>query len=124
MTDNFERLVLGRGSGDVQVVQSAPTINALTLSLGEGITPNSITNEIQAPLESRDEAYSLYVPSDGSDATLSANSTLGLFRGLTTFAQLWYTYQNTTYALGVPINIRDSPAYVCGNSMIHAWLKD
>ena len=43
---------------------------------------------------------------------LSANTTLGLFRGLTTFGQLWYDWDGTTYTLEAPINIVDSPAYV------------
>jgi len=94
-----------------QADRRVPIIHTLTLSLSKGAKASSIANEIRAPLESRDEAYYLHIPSDGSDATLSANSTLGLFRGLTTFAQLWYTYQDTTYALGVPISVRDSPAY-------------
>lgn len=33
----------------------------------------------------------LSVPDDGSDASLTANTGLGLLRGLTTFEQLWYT---------------------------------
>jgi len=49
--------------------------------------------EACAPLEARQEGYSLDVPADGSGAVLSAASTLGLFKGLNTFAQLWYYYR-------------------------------
>ncbi|KAH7928429.1 glycoside hydrolase family 20 protein [Leucogyrophana mollusca] len=62
-------------------------------------------------LESRNEAYSLSVPSDGSAATLKANSTLGLFRGLTTFSQLWYEYDGAIYTPEAPIDISDWPVY-------------
>jgi hexosaminidase len=53
----------------------------------------------------------LTVPADGSAATLKANSTLGLFRGLTTFGQLWYDLDNMTYTIEAPISITDAPAY-------------
>ncbi|EGN98182.1 glycoside hydrolase family 20 protein [Serpula lacrymans var. lacrymans S7.3] len=62
-------------------------------------------------IEERDEAYSLSVPSDGSAAILKANSSLGLFRGLTTFSQLWYEYDGTTYNPEAPIEITDWPLY-------------
>jgi hypothetical protein len=52
-----------------------------------------VAEEACAPLEARQEGYSLSVPADGSGAVLSAVSTLGLFRGLNTFAQLWYYYR-------------------------------
>jgi hypothetical protein len=64
------------------------------------------------PLGTRDEAYTLNIPSDGSPATLSANSTLGLFRGLTTFSQIWYTHGSSIYTVEAPISISDSPAFV------------
>lgn len=110
--DKLERLVVGRGSGDIHSVSKAAKLHTLTLSLGKGVKVKSIASEATALLESRDEAYSLHVPDDGSGATLSANSTLGLFRGLTTFSQLWYSYETLTYALDAPIAIEDSPAYV------------
>lgn len=114
--DKLERLVVGRGAADATAISSAKTLSKLTVVLGKNTTTGSIASEAQKPLGTRDEAYFLVVPSDGSGATLSANSTLGLFRGLTTFTQLWYQSQGTTYALNVPINIKDSPAYVCGSS--------
>lgn len=117
--DNLERLVVGRGSGDVSTFKDAAQLHTLTLELGSGAKGDSIAVGASLPIESRDEAYVLTVPADGSEATLSANSTLGLFRGLTTFSQLWYTYEQTTYAIDLPISIQDSPAYVCNNSPIH-----
>ena len=58
---------------------------------------------------------------------LGARSTLGLFRGLNTFAQLWFSYRCggggaldrdgeggvvLVYTLSAPVAIKDSPAYV------------
>ena len=66
----------------------------------------------------------LDVPDDGTEAVLGAASTLGLFRGLNTFAQLWYAYDHgeealdlgdgvvVVYTLSAPVAIQDSPAYV------------
>jgi hexosaminidase len=83
-----------------------------------------IADEARAPLGSREEGYELGVPDDGSVAVLSALSTLGLFRGLNTFAQLWYSLDeddgggggggdgSTVYMLTAPVMIQDWPAYV------------
>lgn len=111
--DKLGRLVVGRGSGDSQAVQGSKQLSTLTLSLtSSNGTVRSISDEAKDALESRDEAYTLSVPADGSAATLKANSTLGLYRGLITFEQLWYDYENTTYSLEAPIQIDDAPAYV------------
>jgi hypothetical protein len=72
----------------------------------------SIAADARALLGTRDESYILDVPSDGSPATLSANSTLGLYRGLTTFSQIWYTHNSNIYTVEAPISISDSPAFV------------
>ena len=63
------------------------------------------------PLGSRDESYTLSVPADGRPATLSANTTLGLLRGLSTFQQLWFAHGSETYMLGAPLSIADAPAF-------------
>jgi len=107
--DNHERLVVGGGSADAAAIQYAEKLGSLVVSSKDSKT---IGAEARAPLGTRDEAYILSVPSDGSPATLSANSTLGLFRGLTTFSQLWYTYDSTIYTVEAPISISDSPAFV------------
>ena len=110
--DQLERLVVGRGSVDVSAYSKAKTLSKLTLSLEKGATAHSITSEAQKAPEARDEAYTLDVPSDGSGATITANSTLGLYRGLTTFTQLFFYNAGTTYLLNAPVHIEDSPAYV------------
>jgi hexosaminidase len=116
--DKLERLVVGRGAADAAVVKKAHTLSKLTLSLGTGATAHTITSEAQKAPEQRDEAYTLTVPGDGSGATLTANSTLGLFRGLTTFTQLFYDSDGTTYLLNAPIHIEDSPAYVSEQHLV------
>ena len=107
--DKLERLVVGRGSVDAAAIESAKQLPSLVVSSKDS---NTIASEARAPLGTRDEAYVLDIPSDGSPATLSANSTLGLFRGLTTFSQLWYTYDSNIYTVEAPISILDSPAFV------------
>ena len=108
-TDKHERLVVGRGSVDVATIQSAKQLNSLVVTSNDW---NTIATEARTPLDTRDESYTLNIPSDGSPATLSASSTLGLFRGLTTFSQIWYTYNTTIYTIEAPISISDSPAFV------------
>jgi hexosaminidase len=84
----------------------------LELSLVEGAAIQSITEESQKEITSRKENYALSVPKDGSTAVLTANSTLGLLRGLTTFDQLWYYFEGEIYTLEAPVEITDAPAYV------------
>lgn len=107
--DEHERLVVGRGSVDAPGIESAKILCSLVVSTKDS---NTIAAGARAPLGTRDEAYTLNIPSDGSPATLSANSTLGLFRGLTTFSQIWYTYESNIYTVEAPISIFDSPAFV------------
>ena len=108
-TDKHERLVVGRGSIDVATIESAKQLPSLAVTSKDA---NTIAIEAIAPLGIRDESYTLKIPSDGSPATLSANSTLGLFRGLTTFSQIWYTHNSSIYTVEAPISITDSPAFV------------
>jgi hypothetical protein len=126
-TDALQRLVPGRGTDDTSKVQSAAVLSnlKLTLSCTNESGFHSLTEEAQAPIDDRKEGYSLTVPADGTAALLSANSTLGLFRGLTTFSQLWYDLANTTYTNVAPVTIsNDSPAYVrdsrCGVHVANA----
>lgn len=114
VNDKLERLVVGRGSSDSGAITGAKMLTSLIVSLtSEGGNVRSISDEAKDDLGSRDEAYTLIVPDDGTAATLEANSTLGLFRGLTTFGQLWYEYDGVTYTLEAPVQIHDAPAYVC-----------
>ena len=110
--DKLGRLVVGRGAADAKTFAKAKTLSKLKVALDKGAAFKTITSEAQKAPEERDEAYSLTVPADGSPATLTANSSLGLLRGLTTFGQLWYAHDGTTYAVNAPLKIADSPAYV------------
>ncbi|KAI0261973.1 N-acetylhexosaminidase [Gloeopeniophorella convolvens] len=110
--DKLGRLVLGRGTGDAAALAHARSLSALQLQLERGAPKaRSVAAEAVRPLGQRDEAYALSVPADGGAAVLRANSTLGLFRGLNTFAQLWYTSGAAVYTLGAPVQIEDAPAY-------------
>jgi hexosaminidase len=111
--DRLERLVVGRGAADAQAIVGAELLTSLTVTLAHNGPVLSVAQEAINYPENRDEEYSLIVPTDGSPAVLTANSTLGLYRGLTTFSQLWYFYAGTVYTLDAPIQILDSPAYVC-----------
>ena len=111
-TDKLGRLVVGRGANDSAALKNAHTLPSLQLSLAPGAKADSIATESVKPLGDRSEEYVLTVPTDGSPAKLTANSTLGLYRGLTTFGQLWYYYGDKTYTLEAPIAITDTPAYV------------
>ncbi|KAJ6477180.1 N-acetylhexosaminidase [Mycena vitilis] len=112
--DKLQALVVDRGASSAAAIAKAKSLPSLTLSLAataKGGSVKSISAEAIAPIESRVEEYTLTVPADGSGAVLKANSTLGLYRGLTTFGQLWYDWQGTTYSLSAPIQINDAPAY-------------
>ena len=111
--DKLGRLAVGRGSNDTSVLKHAPSLPGLMLTLTEGKSASPIAKEAVLPIGSRSEGYSLSVPTDGSSATLAANSTLGLLRGLTTFTQLWYYVDGIVYTYEAPISIpSDYPAYV------------
>lgn len=138
--DKFGRLVVGRGPGDGVSLGNAPKLNKLSLRLRDmnqtDVTVNLLLNydydgldterkldvkaqrtpsisEITAlPVEQRDESYRLEIPSDGTDAILVANTTLGLLRGLTTFSQVWYQYDQWVYTVEAPFKIVDEPYYV------------
>lgn len=110
--DTFQRLVIGRATTDAAAIAHAPTLQSLAVSLTQHAAVRPIAVEAVEPFEFRSESYQLTVPHDGSQATLLANSTLGLFRGLTTFAQLWYSSNTGKYILDAPVNIVDVPAFV------------
>lgn len=122
-TDKLQILTVDRGASSAGAISAAKLLKSLTISFegsAKGKKVRSISDEAVDALESRVEGYSLTVPADGSAATLTANSTLGLFRGLTTFGQLWYDLKGTTYTLEAPYQIVDAPAYVCdGNFGSH-----
>jgi hexosaminidase len=109
--DKLALLVPDRGQSLKGPIKAAKALRSLTVTLSGGAA-KSISEEAIAPLGTRSEGYTLTVPSDGSDAVLSANSTLGLFRGLTTFSQLWYDVDGQTFTNQAPVAITDAPAYV------------
>jgi hexosaminidase len=114
--DRLQRLVVGRGDIDRGDVAKAPTLSKLKLSLNGGQV-RSIMEEATKPIGNRSEEYSLSVPSNGDAATISAKSTLGLLRGLTTFEQLFYFDGVVAlYTHQAPVTITDSPAYACLHS--------
>ena len=110
--DQHGRLVVGRGSSDSSAIQHAKSLSSLQVSLVRGASVRSIAEEARREIGTRSEEYTLHVPADGSPATLTANSTLGLYRGLTTFEQVWFQSSGHTYTVEAPIAITDSPAYV------------
>ena len=112
-TDKFQRLVIGRGAADADSIRDASPLNTLELALVSGAPPaRTVAAEATLPLSTRSEWYNLSIPSTGLAARLVANSTLGLFRGLTTFSQLWYAYGADKYILEAPVEIGDKPAFV------------
>jgi hexosaminidase len=111
-SDRLGRLVPDRGASDTSLLAHAPALAQLRLELDKGAPAiASISDEATKALNTRDEAYLLHVPTHGP-ATLVANSSLGIFRGLTTFGQMWYQHANTVYTLEAPVTIDDAPAYV------------
>lgn len=109
-TDRFERLVVGRGASDAVAVDHADILDSLIVSLAHDSVINSIATEATRDIDFRSERYVLSVSK--SSAELTANSTLGLFRGLSTFEQLWFDFNGTKYTLEAPIHIADEPAFV------------
>lgn len=105
--------MLGRGAADADAIKHARAVEVLDVSLNRGARVRPIATEVNSVgIEDRDESYVLSIPSDGSQATLRANTTLGLYRGLTTFGTMWYHYQGNKYILNAPVVIEDSPAFV------------
>jgi hexosaminidase len=92
---------------------------SLTVTLQNALPVLSISDESVKDFPNRSEGYTLSIPSNGTPAVLSANSTLGLFRGLTTFSQFWYDFNGVTYTNVGPVSIvKDVPAYVwCSNQI-------
>ncbi|KAI0364269.1 N-acetylhexosaminidase [Pilatotrama ljubarskyi] len=110
-SDRFERLVLGRASADASALEGAPVLSSLTVTLRAGSPIRTIAEEATRSVDAKSESYVLAVTGNPPSATLSANSTLGLLRGLTTFEQLWYDSEGTKYLLNAPVMVEDAPAF-------------
>ncbi|KAF9068588.1 N-acetylhexosaminidase [Rhodocollybia butyracea] len=119
-TDQLQILTVDRGASFAPQLKTAKSLSSLVLSFDKGHSGKvtSISEEALDKIENRVEGYSLTVPADGSAATIKANSTLGLFRGLTTFGQLWYDLNNVTYTVESPIQITDGPVYAYRGFML------
>ncbi|KAL5482321.1 NAG1_2 [Sanghuangporus weigelae] len=109
--DKLDPLTVDHGAALAKNASSASELTNLILSLADGKTAQNISDEAIKPVGERDEGYTLSISKDGGAAKIQANSTLGLFRGLTTFGQLWYTVDDTVFAYGFPLEITDSPAF-------------
>ena len=115
--DKLQRLTVGRGANDSAALANAPSLARLTLALTPNSPPiKSIMEEATKEITKRSESYSLNIPdTDRGVAILTANSSLGLLRGLTTFEQLWYQVSGTqtVYSYQAPVQIiNDLPAFV------------
>lgn len=122
-TDQLQRLIVGRGANDSAVLNTAPSLVKLTLALNANSpTIKSIMEEATKEIGTRNEGYSLTVPAKNQGvATLTADSSLGLLRGLTTFEQLWYQVSGKIYSYQAPVQIsNDSPAYVSISVMLYS----
>ena len=114
-SDQLQRLIVGRGANDSAALADAPSLARLTVSLAPNSPPiKSIMEEATKEITKRSESYSFTIPdTDQGVATLTANSSLGLLRGLTTFEQLVYEVFGIVYLHQAPVKItNDSPAYV------------
>jgi len=109
--DKLRILVPDRGASKAGKISSAPTLPSLILSLDSQAKPRTIAHEATLAVENRKEGYALNVPTNGSPATLTAATTLGLLRGLTTFSQIWFQLGDNTYTHKAPFKIVDSPAF-------------
>lgn len=83
---------LGHGPLDgANVKWNEVLLKNLILTIPSTARPvRSIEEESVVALEERSEGYQLFLPDDGSPATINASTTLGLLRGLTTFEQLFF----------------------------------
>jgi hypothetical protein len=85
-----EFLSVDRGAELLVGKEDWDTVHTLDVDYAHSEPWSSIFEEATKKLEDRDESYKLDVPLNGT-ATLRANTSLGLLRGLTTFQQLFYS---------------------------------
>lgn len=116
--DKLGPLTIDRGASLVPGASKARQLSQLVLQLNAGKVSTTISSEVMKDVTERDESYTLSVPGDGSTATIKANNALGLFRGLTTFGQLWYSSGGVTFMSTAPLSITDAPAFVSYSSSV------
>lgn len=81
-------------------------ISSITLQQNDHYVPNG--TQWAAPVE---ESYTISVPLSG-EVTITANSSIGLSYGLTTFSQLFFQHtQSGVYTKLAPVEITDSPMF-------------
>ncbi|TNY19585.1 beta-hexosaminidase [Rhodotorula diobovata] len=123
--DGLQRLTVDRGESQRDAVEAASVLCRLDLRLNSTEPYTTLASQLGRPYEHMDESYTLEVPDSGNSddplplaAKLSANTSLGLVRGLDTFAQLVYALpqlgaasESTRYIPHVPLRIVDRPAF-------------
>lgn len=137
--DGFRRVVVGRGEEDRPLLRQSHTLSRLELILrpaaNGSLALNSLRDEVHKPYEDLNEEYELQIPSESDPGgpgdfvgTLSAETSLGLLRGLQTFVQLVYSLPSSSppsvlvpghweapkplrYILNTPLAINDAPAF-------------
>lgn len=97
--DKMQRLIVGRGVNDTQRISSAKALTRMSISIMGNRPVKSIANEAILDISHRSEGYTLTVPSDGSDAKLIAQSTLGLLRGWFCRAIHHYAFIKLKYSM-------------------------
>ncbi|BGP21431.1 Glucosamine-6-phosphate isomerase (Glucosamine-6-phosphate deaminase) (GNPDA) (GlcN6P deaminase) [Rhodotorula toruloides] len=118
--DQLRRLTLDRGESDRAQVENAPSLSRLLLSLNS-TAASTLADEIDSLYE-LDESYSLFVPATEpsartATALLTAQTLVGLLRGLETFTQLVYylpagdSFPAALRYVAVPLRIKDQPAF-------------
>jgi hexosaminidase len=91
-----------------QRTRIAPTyITAISLEVLQD-DPEDVAKPLAGTV---DESYSLTLTEDG-EATIRANSSVGIVRGLTTFTQLFFKHSNKgVYTTLAPVEIYDAPKF-------------
>lgn len=95
-----------RNSDFEPALENQQYIQSVTLQLNGAESQQS--NQSTSPV---DESYTLSVPSSG-EVTITANSSVGLSYGLTTFSQLFFQHtQGGVYTKLAPVEIYDTPKF-------------
>ncbi|KAF2711359.1 glycoside hydrolase family 20 protein [Pleomassaria siparia CBS 279.74] len=86
----------------------ATYISCINLSLLKN-HPENVTKPLAGEV---DESYTLELTKEG-EATISANSSVGIVRGLTTFTQLFFAHSSidSAYTSLAPVSISDAPTF-------------